>query len=169
MDNFENIQPGYINIDEELRLRKYDGKHDFALKWYQDSELVRLVDGENAKPYDYKKLNDMYTYLKKKGELYFIEIKKENDYVPIGDVTFWNEDMPIVIGDKNYRGKGIGLKVIITLIKRGKDLGYENLYVNEIYFYNIASQKTFEKAGFKKHKEKETGYSYKIKLQKNVE
>lgn len=164
MDTFGNIQPEYINIDETLRLRKYDGNHDFAFKWYQDSELVRMVDGENAKPYDYEKLNVMYNYLNKKGELYFIEIKRGYDYLAIGDVTFWREDMPIVIGNKNYRGKGVGLKVIKSLIKRAKTLGYERIYVNEIYSYNIASQRAFEKAGFKKYKEKDTGYSYELKL-----
>ena len=40
--------------------------------------------------------------------------------------------MPIVIGDKSYRGKGIGKKVICTLMERGKLLGYDKLFVNEI-------------------------------------
>ncbi len=53
----EIVQPEYIQINNELRLRKYDG-----------------------------------------------------GYIPIGDVTFSQEDMPIVIGDKAYRGKGIGEK-----------------------------------------------------------
>ena len=38
-------QPGLIPIDGELRLRAYDGEHGFALRWYQDAELVYLVDG----------------------------------------------------------------------------------------------------------------------------
>ena len=29
-------QPEIIQIDNTLRLRKYDGVHDFALEWYQD-------------------------------------------------------------------------------------------------------------------------------------
>ena len=39
------IQPEFIQIDEQLRLRKYDGHHDFAFDWYQDIETVKLVDG----------------------------------------------------------------------------------------------------------------------------
>ena len=39
------IQPDIIEIDETLRLRAYDGEHSFALGWYQDEELVWLVDG----------------------------------------------------------------------------------------------------------------------------
>ena len=34
-----------LTISDTLRLRPYDGQHDFALAWYQDPELVYLVDG----------------------------------------------------------------------------------------------------------------------------
>ncbi|WMM25512.1 GNAT family protein [Tissierella sp. MB52-C2] len=154
--NLQINQPKYIDIDTDLRLRKFDGKFDFALNWYKD--------GEDAELYDIDKLERMYNYLDNKGELYFIEVKTENEYIPIGDVTFWKEDMPIVIGDKDYRGKGIGYKVINALIQRAKILGYDEIYVNKIYSYNAASQKTFEKAGFRKYKENKNGYSYILKL-----
>lgn len=45
----------YINIDETLRLWKFDNKYDFALSWYKDDETLRLVDGEHAEPYDSEK------------------------------------------------------------------------------------------------------------------
>ena len=38
-------QPQIIEIDDTLRLRRYDGKFDFAFEWYQDTETVYLVDG----------------------------------------------------------------------------------------------------------------------------
>ena len=49
------IQPDIIQIDDQLRLRKYDGNHDFALEWYQDEETLMLVDGI-YKPYDEERL-----------------------------------------------------------------------------------------------------------------
>lgn len=52
----------------------------------------------------------MYRYLDAHGELYFIEILDKGRFTPIGDVTFWQEDMPIIIGDSRYRGRGIGKK-----------------------------------------------------------
>ena len=125
-------QPDVIQIDDTLRLRKYDGNHDFALAWYQDEETVWLVDG-NRNPYTVERLEGMYRYLNNAGELYFIEVLENGVYKPIGDVTFWQEDMPIVIGDPNYRGKGIGRRVILSLIQRGKMLGYDRLEVGEIY------------------------------------
>ena len=148
-------QPQIIQIDTNLRLRKFDGHFDFAFRWYQDEELVYLVDGVR-RPYSYETLSNMYHYLDRHGELYFIEVL-EGQWKPIGDVCFWQEDLPIVIGDPAYRGKGIGGKVICALIARGRALGYDRLAVNEIYDYNTASRKCFENAGFRVSEKTETG------------
>ena len=140
-------QPWIIQIDTDLRLRKFDDYFDFAFHWYQDEDLVYLVDGVK-RPYSRETLANMYHYLDRHGELYFIEVL-EDVWKPIGDVCFWQEDMPIVIGDPGYRGKGIGSRVISALIARGRELGYDRLRVNEIYEYNTASRKCFENAGFR--------------------
>lgn len=152
-------QPEIIQIDETLRLRKFDGIYDFAFDWYQDVETVYMVDGVK-RPYSQETLKCMYEYLDKQGELYFIEVQKADTYVPIGDVTFWKDDMPIVIGDKAHRGQGIGKKVIQCLIKRGQELGYQTLYVNEIYEFNEASRKCFESLGFRAYEKTEKGNRY---------
>ncbi|MGL4772777.1 MAG: hypothetical protein ACRC2K_04340 [Clostridium sp.] len=64
-----------INIEENLRLTRFKGHYEFALKWYEDEEMVKFVDGKEASPYDMDKLSRMYNYLNAKGELYFIEVK----------------------------------------------------------------------------------------------
>lgn len=115
-------QPEMIKIDSTLRLRKFDGVYDFALAWYQDTETVFLVDGKRE-PYTMERLSEMYRFLEGAGELYFIEIRENDGYKPIGDVTFWQEDLPIVIGDSNYRGKKIGRKVILALVRRAGNWG----------------------------------------------
>ena len=156
-------QPEIIQIDDTLRLRKYDGVHDFALEWYLDEETVYLVDGK-LDPYSMERLGGMYRYLNNAGELYFIEVLENATYKPIGDVTFWQEDMPIVIGDRNYRGKGIGREVISTLIERGKSLGYDHLAVGEIYDWNEGSRRCFESVGFVAYEKSEKGSSYRLNL-----
>ena len=156
-------QPDLIQIDDTLRLRKYDGTHDFALAWYQDEETVWLVDG-NRNPYTPERLAGMYNYLNEAGELYFIEIMENGTYKPIGDVTFWQEDMPIVIGDPNYRGNGIGRRVILALIQRGRMLGYDRLEVGEIYEWNEGSRRCFERVGFTVCEKTEKGHSYRMSL-----
>ena len=156
-------QPEVLQIGDDLRLRKFDGEFDFAFDWYQDEETVYLVDG-NRKPYSRELLESMYRYLDNHGELYFIEVAESGGWKPIGDVTFWQEDMPIVIGDPQYRGRGIGRKVITALIQRGKQLGYSRLYVNEIYEHNIGSRKCFESAGFRAYEKTEKGSRFYIDL-----
>ena len=156
-------QPDLIQIDDTLRLNKYDGTHDFALAWYQDEETVWLVDG-NRNPYTPERLAGMYNYLNEAGELYFIEVLENGTYKPIGDVTFWQEDMPIVIGDPNYRGNGIGRRVILALIQRGRMLGYDRLEVGEIYDWNKGSRRCFESVGFTPYEKTEKGHSYRMSL-----
>ena len=156
-------QPEYLIVSDDIRLRKFDNNFAFALEWYQDEETLMLVDGENE-PYDMEKLCRMYSYLNEHGELYFIEVQDGDKYIPIGDVTFSSKDMPIVIGIESYRGQGIGNKVVTELVERGKQLEYSCLMVNEIYEYNIGSQKLFEGIGFQKYEETENGYRYKLNL-----
>lgn len=160
----ENIaQPDVIDIEPGLRLRAFDGKYDFAFDWYQDPELVYLVDGVR-RPYSRETLTAMYAYLHKHGELYFIEIIKDGQFIPVGDVTFWADDMPIVLGDPKCRGRGIGRKVVGALIRRARSLGFSHLRVGEIYDWNTASQKCFTAMGFVPSEKTQKGSSYLLKL-----
>ena len=156
-------QPEIIQIDNTLRLRKYDGVHDFAEEWYLDEETVYLVDGKRD-PYTMERLGGMYRYLNNAGELYFIEVLENGTYKPIGDVTFWQKDMPIVIGDARYRGKGIGRKVVSALVQRGKELGYDHLEIGEIYDWNEGSRRCFESVGFVACEKTEKGSKYRLTL-----
>ena len=159
-------QPELIQVDTWLRLRKYDGKHEFALAWYQDEELVWLVDGVRE-AYTQEKLARMYTYLNTHGELYWIEAKADGLWRPIGDVTFWQEDMPIVIGPPQYRSRGIGRRVVAALVERARSLGFTEFHVGEIYRWNTSSRALFTSMGFVPYEETEQGHRYKIHLAKN--
>ena len=155
-------QPEILQIEENLRLRRFDGIYDFAFDWYQDEETVYLVDGVRKK-YSRETLRCMYEYLDKQGELYFIEVLVDGVFKTIGDVTFWQEDMPIVIGEKTYRGRGIAKKVIGALVQRGRSLGYTEVYVNEIYEFNVVSRKCFESMGFVAYEKTEKGNRFVLK------
>ncbi|MBS4761281.1 GNAT family N-acetyltransferase [Carnobacteriaceae bacterium zg-ZUI252] len=157
------IQPNIIQIDDGLRLRKLDENIDIALEWYQDTETVWYIDGDKAL-YSKELLEKMYRYWDSVSEVYFIEVYTNGTYQPIGDVSFYQEDMPIVIGNKSYRGKGIGKKVIQTLIERGKSLGYDRLYIEEIYDFNVISQNLYMSLGFKKKSFVKKGWSYELVL-----
>lgn len=157
-------QPEILPVDETLRLRKFDGCFNFAFDWYQDEETVYLVDGVR-RAYSRETLENMYRYLDRHGELYFIEIEEHGTFRPIGDVTFWREDMPIVIGEPQYRGRGIGKKVISALICRERELGYGTLGVREIYDFNTASRACFESLGFRPVEKTEKGTRFELKFE----
>lgn len=157
------VQPETIDIEPGLRLRRFDGVYDFAFEWYQDPEMVYLVDGVR-KSYSKETLTAMYAYLNKHGELYFIEIERDGAFIPVGDVTFWQNDMPIVLGDPACRGKGIGRKIVAALIERGRSLGYSELRVSEIYDWNQASQRCFTSQGFQNYEKTERGSRYRLSL-----
>ncbi len=161
----ENImQPDAIMVDETLRLRRFDcGDHAFALEWYQDTELVKLVDGVEV-PYSPEKLEAMYSYLDKQGELYFIELLEDEEYVPVGDVCLWKEDMPIVVSTA-YQKKSIGKRVIRRLVERARQLGWDEAKVDMIYHYNEGSRRLFEGLGFIAYETNEKGSRYSMKLE----
>ena len=159
-------QPEILDISPTLRLRKYGGVFDFALPWYQDPVVLKMSEGENTKPYALDNLNWMYTYLNDHGELYWIEELQENEFVPIGDVTMWQDDLPIVLGSPQVRGRGIGKAVITALIARARSLGWDHLSVQNIYSYNTASQRLFLSCGFCETGKTETGASYRLELAK---
>lgn len=156
-------QPDVLFVNDAIRLRKFDGVFDFALDWYQDEETLMLVDGV-YQPYTMERLSRMYMHLDQQGELYFIEVRENHVFIPIGDVTFSREDMPIVIGVAAYRGRGIGRKVVTRLIERGRQLGYSSLGIREIYSHNQGSQQLFQSVGFQKCERTEKGHRYKLVL-----
>lgn len=140
-----------LQIEENLRLRAYDGDYLQALPWYQDEYVYRNSEGitDSGQIPDENYVRRMYEYLSEHGELYFIEILENEKYVAIGDVTLIEENLPIVIGVAKYRGCGIGKKVMKTILARAKELGVTKIHGSAVYDYNIASQKLHEALGYK--------------------
>ena len=154
-----------IQIDSSLRLVPYflADHRDVALTWYQDVDLVELVDGVRS-PYSVKKLNAMYSYLEKHGDLFWIEYREKGEWLPIGDVTLSLENIPIVIGNPTYQHQGLGCKVLKTLIDLARQRGWKELKVQEIYDFNYASRRCFESLGFVESGSTEKGTSLFLKL-----
>ena len=161
----ENIpQPELLPVTDTLRLRKYDKLHDFALTWYLDEETVWLVDGDKDL-YTPELLNKMYTHQDTHGELYFIEVRENNGWRPIGDVCLSTDDFAIVIGEKNLRGKGIGRAVVSALVDRARSLGWKQVRVGDVYDFNAGSRRMFTSLGFREEAKTEKGHSYILTLE----
>jgi len=146
-------QPEYINIEDGLRLRAYDGNHLTGLTWYQNPVVYYNSEGitDPSKIPDENYVKGMYDWFQNNGksEMYFIEVLKDGAFIPIGDAAVQEQNPPIVIGVDEYRGKGIGKKVLARIIERARELGIALIHSTEIYEYNIASQKLYESLGFK--------------------
>ena len=157
-----------IQIDSSLRLVPYflTDHRDVALTWYQDVDLVELVDGIRI-PYSLEKLNAMYSYLEEHGDLFWIEFLEKGEWLPIGDVTLFQENLPIVIGNPTYRYQGLGRKVLKVLIDLAQQRGWKELKVQEIYDFNYASRRCFESLGFVESRRAEKGTSFLLKLDSN--
>ena len=154
-----------IQIDDSLRLVPYflADHQDAALVWYQDVDLVELVDGIRI-PYSLEKLNTMYSYLERRGDLFWIEFLEKGEWLPIGDVTLSQENIPIVIGNPTYQHQGLGRKVLKVLIDLARQKGWKQLNVQEIYTFNRISIRCFESLGFVKSGATEKGLSFVLTL-----
>ena len=165
------IQPEEITINEWLRLRKYDGHYEVFLPGYQDPFVYQnsegIFDADRAPDLDYVK--NMCTYLVRVGELYYIEVREGDEFVPIGDVTVKDENPPIAIWRGQYRGKGIGKLVMQTVIERLKSLGFERIRGSTVYKWNVSSQKLHEGLGFRRVEEDNTEITYELELKKCID
>lgn len=154
-------QPKIINIHETLRLYTPDkSEWSQALPWYQNEKVMYLSEGISNRVYHLDEIYNMYEFLSTRGELYFIQVLEKQRWVSIGDVTLWEENLPIAIGVETYWQQGIGKQVIKTLLKRAKANGMQKISVPAIFHYNTGSQRLFESLGFKKVGENATEKSY---------
>lgn len=93
-------------------------------------------------------MKGMFEYLNDVGELYFIEVLENGDYITIGDVTIKDVNPPIAIWYPKYRGRGIGTAVMKAVITRLKELGVENITGSSVYKWNEVSLKMHRRLGF---------------------
>ena len=159
-------QSAVIEIDDDIRLLKYNGDYDIALIGYQDPYVYQNSEGifDDTKKPDINYIKGMFEWLNNNGELYYIQIREGQDFISIGDVTIKDVNPPIAIWYGKYRGIGIGTKVMKIVIKRLKELGYEKITGTTVYKWNESSQRMHEKLGFVKVDENEDEYIYELLL-----
>ena len=129
---------------DDINLVKYFPDYKLTLPWYEDVETVKMVDNANT-PYDIDQLMNMYGYLDRNGDLFYIAYKNKL----IGDCAIFDDNMVAIVVSKEYRGMKIGSKVLDKLISyaKEKDLPYLKA---EIYDFNQVSQRLFKSHDFEK-------------------
>jgi GNAT superfamily N-acetyltransferase len=144
------MTPDTLPVDDGLRLRAFAGDADVDLvwPWYQDPETVALVDGAGSPTYDRERVAAMYEALGAQGELYLIERRGPDDtWETVGDVTLAPDTLPIVLAPQ-WRGQGIGRRVLLRLVDRARVLGWQHLHVREVHAGNEAAMRMFTGIGF---------------------
>lgn len=159
-------------MDGSLRLRRFrdqDPVLGVALAWYQDREVLDGADGLDAPPFDQARVVKMYQYLNTHAELYIIEVQQDHHWMPIGDAALGEDTTPIVIGERAWRARGVGTRVLRLLIARAQAIGYRTLYAKKIWAHNRVSQRLYEGLGFERILEDtddqgRTWYRYRLDL-----
>ena len=130
-------------VDDEITLVPYYPNYKVSLPWYQDKELCKQVDNRDG-VYDLELLKRMYSYLNKRGHLFYIKYKKRL----CGDVCLQeNGEVNIVIA-KPFQNRHIGRRVLCEIIALAHEKNLPALHA-EIYVFNAQSRKMFESAGFR--------------------
>lgn len=122
-----------------------------AAAWYQDPEVLYYSEGGSAAvPFDEERVERMYRYLLKKGEVFIVELQEGLSWVPIGDAALCPDCLPIVIGDAKYRSQGLGKRVLQLLVDYARTTGWDHLHVNGVYTFNERSLRMYQSLGFVK-------------------
>lgn len=141
-------------VDEDIRLIPYYKNNDVAIKWYQDKDVCKQVDDIDF-VYDLDRLNRMYDYLTKRGDVYYIEYKS----ALVGDVSLKDDGEIAIVISKENQNRGIGRRVIRKILDLAKDKGMAEVKAC-IYPFNKQSQRVFTLVGFEKIGEEDYIYNF---------
>lgn len=122
-------------------------------RWINDPNTGLLVD--RVLPVTQAEHEKWYTDLTSNENAVVFGIETVQKPMYIGNVWLWNIDwrhrkaeLRILIGEKNYLGKGYGSEAIEMMTQ----LAFKNLNLHKVYAYvlesNPRARKAFEKAGF---------------------
>ena len=82
-----------------------------------------------------------------------------NEHIGHAEINLTERSLPklcrILIGNKNYRGKGLGLQLVELLLQICKEEFNANLVELNVYDWNEKAIKCYERAGFQFNREKQ--------------
>ena len=110
-------------MDGEIALVPYYPNYAASLPWYQDPALCRQVDNRDG-VYDLELLKRMYSYLNRRGDLYYIKYRNRL----CGDVCLHPDGEINIVVAAPFQNRHIGRRVIGELIRMAKEKGIPRLY-----------------------------------------
>lgn len=135
-----------------LRRIKAADKKYFA-KWWRDKGILKLTSGDLRYLSDEKVEKYFQGMYKSKTDFhYMIDLDKKT----IGNISLEKQRgkwglTQIVIGEKDFWGKGYGTQAIRLMIKKAEHLRVTKIYL-EVRPNNLRAIRAYEKCGFQKIK-----------------
>lgn len=137
-----------------IRLLSEDDVTGEYLNWLRDVEVIRFLESrwktftlEDLKQYVRNINNSHHDYI---FGIFLLDTGKHIGNIKIGSINFIHRfgDIGLLIGDKNYWGKGYGTEAI----KLATGYAFEDLnlrcLIAGMYSNNVGSYKAFLKAGY---------------------
>lgn len=153
-----------------LRKISIDDCNENYLKWMNDPEINKYLESRFT-THTIDSLKDFVNSMNNsENNVLFAIVDKESD-THIGNIKLGNihpihkyADIGLLIGDKNYWGRGIATNAI----KLVSEFAFDELNLRKVfagvYENNIGSIKAFEKCGFKKAYVKKDNYYFEGKF-----
>lgn len=130
-------------------------RDDFScfLKWWRDKELIKLTSGV-LKPISDTKAREYFDAMLNDKKAYHFMVVLQNENKIIGHLSLsprsnnWHETQ-IIIGEKEYWGKGYGTEAIKLLLNKAKEFNINKIFL-EVRPENKRAIKAYGKCGFVK-------------------
>jgi len=131
-----------------LRALKLDDWNYFA-KWWHDPELISMTSG-NPEKFSDAAIKKQVQEMVNDASAHHWLIKIDNrvvGHINLCQMTKSKAELQIVIGEKEYWGRGIGKKAIALVLANAKKLNYKEIYV-EARPENLRARKLYKSVGF---------------------
>ena len=136
---------------------------DSFVKWFNDNEITQYIAW--FLPLNYEKEEKWYSsMLEQQNQINYSIVLSENQDSLIGNCNIqidWKNRVGmigIMIGEKEYWGKGYGTEALRMLVKYGFNTLNLNRIELETYAFNTRALKSYNKVGFKQEGLKRNSY-----------
>lgn len=125
-------------VDGEIALVPYYPNYAASLPWYQDPALCRQVDNRDG-VYDLELLKRMYSYLNRRGDLYYIKYRNRL----CGDVCLHPDGEINIAAAAPFQNRcGMG-----ELVRMAREKGVPRLYAGDRFLQRPAPEDVRARGG----------------------
>jgi RimJ/RimL family protein N-acetyltransferase len=139
-----------------IRLAAPDPERDAVemARWSRDSEMLRLMDDDPARPWSPSRLQERMSEEPKLDHFWFMVRRLDDDRLVgeagLGGISWLHGEawLYVSLGDRAYWGKGYGTDAVRVLLRYAfEELNLARVSLG-VYDYNPRAVRVYEKVGF---------------------